>query len=141
MAEQLYPEPAVGALVFDGKGRILMCKSPKWGNRFIVPGGHVETGETLEQALRREIKEETGLEVSGIKFLVFFECIFSKEFHKRKHLLFFDFVCRAKKPEELRIDNLELTEAIWIEPERALKELDLEHYTRKDIEEFLKGEG
>jgi len=43
-----------------------------------------------------EVKEETGLDVSGIKFLVLQEFIFDKAFHKKKHFLFIDYECRAK---------------------------------------------
>ena len=33
------------------------------GNRWTVPGGHIELGETVEETLKREIKEEIGLEI------------------------------------------------------------------------------
>ena len=137
MTEQLFPSPVVGALIFDKDGKMLMCSGPKWGSHFITPGGHVEVGETLEKALKREIMEEINLEIEDIEFLVFHEAIFSKEFLKKKHFLFFDCVCRAKNPKKMKLDNIELTEAVWIEPKKALEELDLEHYTRKSIEKYL----
>jgi ADP-ribose pyrophosphatase YjhB (NUDIX family) len=72
-----YPEPAVGALIMNSKGQVLLAKSDKWQNRFTLPGGHIELGETAEQALKREIKEEVGLEIEPIKFLQFQEAIYS----------------------------------------------------------------
>ena len=39
----------------------------------------------------------------------------------------------------MKADNRELTEAVWIEPEKALKELDLEEYTRRTVEKYLGG--
>ena len=41
----------------------------EWG----VPGGHLETGETLEEGIAREAREETGLEVSNIQKLTFYK--------------------------------------------------------------------
>ncbi len=54
--------PAVAAIIFDKRGHILLQRRrdvDKWG----LIGGHVEFGETIEQAVHREIKEETNLSV------------------------------------------------------------------------------
>ena len=51
---QCYPEPTVGALIFDPAGRLFLMKSRKWGGPHAVLGGHVELGETLAAALRRD---------------------------------------------------------------------------------------
>jgi 8-oxo-dGTP diphosphatase len=58
------PVVAVGALVIDD-GRLLMVKRDREPGKglWTVPGGRVEHGEYLDQALRREVKEETGLEI------------------------------------------------------------------------------
>jgi len=42
-----YPEPTVGALIFDQQSRILLLKGKKHKNRYIIPGGHVEIGEKM----------------------------------------------------------------------------------------------
>jgi 8-oxo-dGTP diphosphatase len=59
------PTVAVGALVFDGDGRVLLVErgNPPGAGLWSVPGGRVETGETLAQAVAREVREETGLVV------------------------------------------------------------------------------
>ncbi|WP_198424802.1 NUDIX domain-containing protein [Spirosoma endbachense] len=54
--------PAVAAIIFDQQGRILLQKRRdvnQWG----LLGGHVEFGETVEQAIYREISEETDAQV------------------------------------------------------------------------------
>lgn len=57
--------PCVGAIVHDAAGRLLLIRrghEPHVG-LWSLPGGRVEDGETLEQAVRREVAEETGLVV------------------------------------------------------------------------------
>ena len=58
---------AVSAVVFDGVGRVLFIRRSDNG-LYSIPGGEVEVGETLTQALKREVLEETGVvvEVSGL---------------------------------------------------------------------------
>ncbi len=62
------PRLAVGAVLLEGTGgetRVLLVKRgrPPGLGRWSLPGGRVEHGETLEAALVREMREETGLEV------------------------------------------------------------------------------
>ena len=57
------PQVAVGAILTDAEGRVLLIKrghQPNQG-KWSVPGGRVESGEKLEQALLRELHAETGL--------------------------------------------------------------------------------
>ena len=86
---QVYPEPTVGALIINNKKEILLVKSHKWlNNKYSVPGGHVEIGESFEEAIIREVKEETGLEIVPKRLFMIQECVQPKEFFKKKH--FFD---------------------------------------------------
>jgi len=65
---------AVRALIFDTDGRVLLCRfvnrvtgAAWWG----TPGGGIEAGESAEAALRRELREETGLEPAEVGPVVF----------------------------------------------------------------------
>jgi nucleoside triphosphatase len=134
-AQQQYPEPTVGALIFDREGKLFLMKSHKWLGKYVVPGGHIELGESLEEALRREVKEETNLEIDQIEFLCFQEFIYDDSFWKRSHFIFFDFACKMKSG-EVRLND-EAEEYLWIEPEKAYN-LPLDGYTERAIEEYLK---
>lgn len=132
---QRYPEPTVGALILNRKGKMLLVKSHKWGDRYTIPGGHVELGEGLVPALKREIKEEVGLEISDVRFLMVQEAVFSKEFWKPRHFIFFDFVCRSKTT-RVRVDGKEIQDHRWVDQGRALR-LKLDSFTKKMVETFL----
>jgi ADP-ribose pyrophosphatase YjhB (NUDIX family) len=54
-----------GFIVKDGE--VLLCKL-KVNENYFFPGGHVEYGENAEEALKRELQEEIGVEISDIKF-------------------------------------------------------------------------
>ncbi len=65
------PATAVIALIVDGQGRLLVtirAKDPAQGT-LGLPGGFVDLGESAEQALAREIKEEVGLDLIGATYL------------------------------------------------------------------------
>src|SRR5215472_4099963 len=93
---QVFPEPTVGALISNNEGKILLCKSPKWFDNYTLPGGHIELGETMAEAVKREVKEEVGLDVEVEQMLIMHEAIYAKEFYKKRHFIFIDFACRAK---------------------------------------------
>jgi len=135
MTEQKYPEPTVGALIFNPEGKVLLIKSHKWGDRYVIPGGHIELGEKTEDALRREIKEETGLDIYDVEFFLLQEFIFDKTFHKKRHFLFLDHICKTAST-QVSLDQ-EGQEYVWVNPDEALN-LQVEPYTRRIIEEYTK---
>ncbi len=135
MSEQQFPEPTVGVFIFDPQGKLLLLESHKWPGKYVVPGGHVELGERLEQAAIREAKEETGLDVYDLEFINFQQFIYDPSFWKRRHFIFFDFAAKTDSAEVVL--NEEAQEFIWVEPREALG-LPLDSYTRTSIETWLK---
>jgi len=135
MPEQKFPHPTAGALIVNPKGKILLLKSHKWKNMFTIPGGHIELGETIEQALKREVKEETGLEISGIEFLMVQDFIFGENYCRKRHFVFINF--SAKTGNAAVKLNEEAEEYTWATPAEARK-LPVEPYTMKVIEEYEK---
>ena len=130
-----YPEPIVGALILNDSGEILLVRQAKWKNRYCIPGGHVELNETIENAIKREIQEEVGLNIEVVELLGVQDNIHSAEFHKKKHFIFLDYLCKTSE-KEVRLDNREAQEFLWIHPEQAL-DLSLNDGTRTTIERFL----
>ena len=60
--------PCVGAVILDEQDRVLLVKHvPEkggfWAGKYICPGGRLDPGESLEDGVRREVREETGLEI------------------------------------------------------------------------------
>lgn len=134
MQKQQYPEPTVGALIFNPLGQLFLMKSHKWRDKFVVPGGHIELGEHLEDALRREVKEETNLEIFDIEFLLFQEFIFDEAFWKKGHYFFFDFACKTDS-DDVKLND-EAQSYKWVSIDEAL-EMPLDHYTRVAIHKYL----
>jgi nucleoside triphosphatase len=138
MAEQQFPEPTVGVFIFNQKGEVLLLQSHKWPGVYVVPGGHVELGERIEEAAVREAKEETGLDIYDLEFINFQQFIYDPAFWKKRHFIFFDYAAKTDSTDVALND--EAQEYIWITPKEALG-LELDVYTRVSIETYLKKNG
>lgn len=132
---QVFPEPTVGALIVDKQGKILLARSHKWFDKYTLPGGHIEVGENMVDAVKREVKEEVGLDVEVVEMLLVQEAIFAPEFYKKKHFIFIDFYCRTKD-QEVKPDQDEIQDCIWVYPGAAYN-LKLDSFTRKTLDRYL----
>ncbi len=110
-----YPEHpllGVGAIIFDGDKVLLVERAGEplkgWWS---IPGGLVETGETIEQALRREAREETGLELEQITRFDLFERIMRDgDGRAEYHYVLVDYVCKAGSGQLLAGDDVSRVE-------------------------------
>ena len=127
-------------IVRDKHRRILLCKMPpdrgvfpnKWG----LPGGGVEPGERMYQALEREVREELGVSIVEAKPLFFKDGIHEKTFpdgSKREiYMIFLLFECRISSTETICL-NAEFCEYAWVEPVR-LSDYDLNSATQETFQ-------
>ena len=109
------PYLAVSIAVFR-QGRVLVGRRarPPMAGRFSLPGGVVETGETLVEAAARELSEEVGVEAEIIGFNRHVEPIVREAGRVRAHFVIASFVGRWRSG-EARVSR-EMDAVAWIEP-------------------------
>ncbi len=81
--------------ILDGRVVLIRRGKPPLEGRWSVPGGTVELGETLEQALVREMKEETGLQVEPEGLLAVFDRVARDRGRLQYHYVIIDYLCRV----------------------------------------------
>jgi len=132
---QEYPIVSTGPLIYNDKGEILFVRGPKFPDFWVVAGGKVHVGETVEDASKREIKEELGIDIDDLEFLTYHDAINPEFYTKNVHFIFIDHIARYVGGDIKT--NEEISEYQWVAPEEALKNLKIDEYTRKNIEIFL----
>jgi 8-oxo-dGTP pyrophosphatase MutT (NUDIX family) len=118
-------EKSCGAVIYhmrDGSPKFLLIKNLKsqhWG----FSKGHIEAGETEEQTARREIREETGLEVqfiSGFRSML----LYAIHEHFTKHVVFF--LAQTSDP-TVRLQISEIEQASWVSYEDGIRMLHFDN--------------
>lgn len=118
---------SVAALVTNDNGEILLVKSPLRGWEY--PGGLIEPGETFQEALHREIREESGVEVEVNGFVGICKNV-------QRDIVNIDFTARYIRGELTTSE--ESTEVVWATPQQA-REMITFPLTRKRLENMLSG--
>ncbi len=123
------PLVGVGGVVIQ-RNRVLLIRrrrEPLKGE-WSIPGGLVEVGEELAESVRRELQEETGLEVEPLDILLVFDRIMRAGRRVRYHFVIVDYACRLKggrlKPAS------DVLDARWVRQ----KDLPRYHLTEKATE-------
>ncbi|MCD9189346.1 MAG: NUDIX hydrolase [Pyrinomonadaceae bacterium] len=119
---------SVAAVIFDKDNKVLLLDHvlrPKWS--WAIPGGFIERGEQPETAIRREIKEETGLELENVQMFRV------RTINRHVEILF-----RATAKGEIRIKTNEIADAGWFELDNLPEKMS--RVQRTLIEQVLKNE-
>jgi len=128
-------EQVCGVIIENLEGKILLARSPKWNNKWTLPGGHLDDGETVQEAAVREGQEETGLRLAPVALIAQGELIDSKDFYRPAHFQYHDWYCTTNDT-NVTLEKRELTEYRWIDPQDALK-LDLAESFADTIKKFI----
>lgn len=104
-------------------------------------GGHIEYGETIKQAIEREVFEEYGIHVVFKRIIQVREFINPPEFFKKdKHFIAIQCECLVESPEEIRLDDDELQEYQWFTLKEASELSDIVATTGLTIKEMYREE-
>lgn len=125
----------VVGVIQNKDGKIILGKMSKnkgvYPGQWAIPGGGIEEGETLEEALRREMKEETGLTLIAFSPTYFNSYKVTKKYEDGRvedmYMVCFHFLCVPKDTNFLNNDEFE--EMRWVSKEE-LKNLDLNEATK-----------
>ena len=129
---------AVGAVIEDESDRILLVKHvPQrggfWQGKWICPGGRLEWGESIENGIRREVREETNLEISLTHPLIPFERIVQGGSFSGLHVIYIDYLAKATSS-ELKVGD-DVGEALWVSKQELWKRWEeLHEDTRRLIQ-------
>ena len=132
---------AVGAVIEDEAGRVLLVRHvPEregyWKGKWICPGGRLELGEEIQEGIRREVREETHLEIELTEPLIPFERIVKAEGKTQLHVIYIDYLARLRGGELEPADDV--GEAIWVSKENIPRMWDELHDDTKRLLQIAK---
>jgi nucleoside triphosphatase len=125
-------------VIVDERRRVLLCRMARgrgvFPGQWALPGGGVEPGEGIEEALRREVREELGAELATLRPLLFKDARLDKTFpdgtRRPLHMVFLVYECALAAPAITL--NEEFSEASWFSPDE-LAALPLNDLTRDTL--------
>lgn len=129
-------EIVTASIIKNKDGKILIARSPKWNNKWSLPGGHIEPGEKIIEAAKRETEEEIGLKINPVGIIRFDELINPKSFHRPVHFIYFECLFEYKGG-KIKLEKHELSKYKWVAPKEGLK-MDLNEGLRATFENLVK---
>jgi 8-oxo-dGTP diphosphatase len=126
----------VGAIIVDNQGRLFLARrGPKAKNErglWEFPGGSVEFGETMAAALRREMREEFGIEIVIGKLLDVVDHILKEE---GQHWISPTYLCTLAAGEPRIMEPEKCAEIAWFHPDEVPQELT--QISRENLAHYL----
>ena len=129
-----------GAIIVNDKNEVLLLKrnanSRMHPGSWTRPGGAMEVGETPEEAVVREVKEETGIDVEIVRFL---EMAHDIDNEKNKYWVALGFLARHVGGEVINVEPDKHDDIRWFSLDNLPEGLN--HYTRHAIDVYRKQNG
>ncbi len=125
--------PAVIAAIICNNKILLARNSNFPGNWYSIIAGYVDVGETLEEALTREVKEEVGLDIKNIRY-------YKSQPWPLSSSMMIGFIAEADETQPISIDNKEIVDASWFTRGSLPKHSSTISIAGEMIEKFEKGE-
>ncbi len=119
-ARREYPSHPIvgvgGVIISNGRALLIKRGSPPMEGHWSIPGGLLEIGETLLEGVRRELREETGMEARPLDLIEVFERIeLDGSGRARYHYVVLDYLCEATGGEPRA--GSDVTHVVWARPE------------------------
>ena len=130
------PRPlcTVGALVVNPNAEVLIVRTTKWRGTWGVPGGKLDWGESLQEALLREFREEVALDLEQVRFALLQEAILDSQFHVPAHFVLVNYYAFSASTQV--VPNEEIVEWVWLPPEQALG-FPLNNFTERLVSDCI----
>jgi mutator protein MutT len=130
------PLVGVGGVVFSNR-RVLLARRARdpLKGQWSIPGGLLHVGEKLEAGVRRELREETGLEVEPVSVLGVFDRILTEKSRVKYHYVLIDYLCRRLEGEA--VPGSDVSQVRWVRVEE-LGEFQLWEDTRAVVEKAFR---
>ena len=128
----MLPKVTCGAII-EKDNKVLLTKRnvAPYRNYWCIPGGHIDWGEKAEAAVKREVKEETGLDIKPTFFKYYDEIISDIKWHA----VTLTFIGKAVG--SVKINRKEVKEFGWFS-EKEIKKLKLAFKNKKELEDYFK---
>lgn len=122
------PKPCIIVAVMKGKEILLLKQSYTFKNSKVLVSGYVTNGESVEETVYREVKEETGITVGDIKYL-------GSEYYASKEIIMLTFRAMYVEGDIIKSSEVELVE--WTNIDDALCEMSEDEIGKRIVRKLL----